>query len=237
MTSSAERVAPGSNNPPPTPWPSTAITPTAEINALAIAAHLVSSLNAALAKGDFAAAAELFIPDPGTDTSRATPYWRDHLVLSWKLRTLKGRGKIRAFLEESFGGGKGEGDGGWKMEVDDSSAWRKPQVMAFKPTGGSEGMAFFVTVENGDKVGRGVVRAAEVEKGVWRVWTLFTKLEGVKGDEERTGPRREAGVQHGGLEGRRNWVERRRDEGEFKGEGPEVLVIGKFSSHLPWVSL
>jgi hypothetical protein len=30
------------------------------------------------------------------------------------------------------------------------------------------------------------------------------------------------------MEGRRNWAERRRDENEFVGAGPEVLIIGEF---------
>jgi hypothetical protein len=235
MTSSAERVAPGASNPPPAIWPATALTPSAEIDAAAIAAHLVSSLNAALAKGDVAAVADLFIPDPGNAEGEggATPYWRDHLVLSWKLRTVKGRGGIRGFLEGAEGA-EGGGPGGVKMEVDGSNALRTPQVMGFRPTGGAEGVGFFVRVENGEKVGRGVVRAVEVERGVWKVWTLFTKLEGIKGAEESTGARRGWGVEHGGVAGRKNWAERRREEGEFREKGPEVLVIGEF---LVFVSL
>jgi hypothetical protein len=114
------------------------------------------------------------------------------------------------------------------MEVDGSNALRTPQVMGFRPTGGAEGVGFFVRVENGEKVGRGVVWAVEVERGVWKVWTLFTKLEGIKGAEESTGARRGRGVEHGGLAGRRNWAERRKEEGEFREKGPEVLVIGEF---------
>jgi hypothetical protein len=68
----------------------------------------------------------------------------------------------------------------------------------------------------------------EVERGVWKVWTLFTKLEEIKGAEESTGGRRGWGVEHGGLAGRRNWAERRKEEGEFREKGPEVLVIGEF---------
>jgi hypothetical protein len=30
------------------------------------------------------------------------------------------------------------------------------------------------------------------------------------------------------MAGRRNWAERRREEGEFRETGPEVLIIGEF---------
>jgi hypothetical protein len=99
-----------------------------------------------------------------------------------------------------------------------------------RPAGDVKGVRFFVKVENAafGGVGRGVVRAVEVSEGVWKVWTLFTTLEEVKGLEERTGPRRERGVQHGGMDGRRNWKERREAEVELREKEPEVLIIGEF---------
>lgn len=229
-TVSAERVVPGSCNPPPAPWPKTALTPADAIDAPAVAAQLIASLNDALARRDFAAAADVFLPD-STAKDAAAPFWRDHLVLSWRLRTLKGRDRIRSFLasESCLSGGGNNGDeanAGLKLQVDDSSAFRKPQVMGLRPAGDVTGVHFFVTVESGVGVGRGIVRAAEVEKGLWKIWTLFTTLEQVKGAEERTGARRERGVLHGGVEGRRNWAERRRDESAFVGADPDVLIIG-----------
>ncbi|KAK4155992.1 hypothetical protein C8A00DRAFT_13013 [Chaetomidium leptoderma] len=193
-TTSAERVAPGACNPPPAPWPATAVTPTADIDAAGIAAQIITALNTALANHDFAAVANLFLPDDPSDNDNVTTnaavasgFWRDHLVLSWRLRTLKGRAGIRAFLEEG--------------ESSSSAAAGRREV-------------------------RGVVRLAEWAKGEWRVWTLFTTLEGVEGMGEKVGAGREIGVQHGGLEGRRNWRERRAAEREFVETEPEVLIVG-----------
>ncbi|KAG7285001.1 hypothetical protein NEMBOFW57_009619 [Staphylotrichum longicolle] len=116
------------------------------IDAPAIAHNLVTSLNAALANRDPAAAADLFLPDgadPDPDgaaaaAASATAYWRDHLVLSWRgLRTLKGRGRITSFLAEHL---SGNGDGGTvKFAVDETSAFRAPQAMGLRPLGGVQG--------------------------------------------------------------------------------------------------
>jgi hypothetical protein len=56
---------------------------------------------------------------------------------------------------------------------------------------------------------------------------VFTTLEEVKGLEEKRGERREKGVEHGGLEGRKNWKDRRIDESEFVEANPEVLIVGE----------
>ncbi|KAK4120608.1 oxidoreductase-like protein [Parathielavia appendiculata] len=235
MSSIPESVVPGSVNLPPAPWPPAAVTPTEAIDAGAVAEHIVASLNDALSKRDHAAVADLFLPDPGNynvNNSLATGYWRDHLVLSWRLRTLKGPAKICAFLDErsqvppSYC--QSVGPDWLTFEVDESSGFRRPQVTDFRPAGGVTGVGFFVKVENGafGGVGRGVVRAVEEREGVWKIWTLFTTLEGVKGMDERTGLRREIGVEHRVVEGRTNWTERRRAEREFEEGSPEVLVIG-----------
>ncbi|KAK4101166.1 oxidoreductase-like protein [Parathielavia hyrcaniae] len=236
--SSPESVVPGSFNLPPAPWPRTAVTSADAIDAGAVAEHIVSSLNDALAKKDHAAVVALFLPNPSNDddddgNSAATGYWRDHLVLSWRLRTLKGPVKIRAFLDENLLGPPLErylivGRDGLKCEVNVSSAFRKPQVMDLRAAGGVTGVGFFVKVENGafGGLGRGVVRAVEEQEGMWKIWTLFTTLESVKGMGEKTGPRRELGVEHGALEGRRNWTERRRAEREFEEGDPDGLIIG-----------
>ncbi|KAH6616020.1 oxidoreductase-like protein [Chaetomium sp. MPI-SDFR-AT-0129] len=217
--SPAERVVPGSSNLPPAAWPPTAITPTAEIDATGIATRFITSLNEGLASRNLDAITDLFLPDNGPNGP--TTYWRDHLVLSWRLRTLKGRDAIRQFLNDNSNADS------LTFALDETHPFRRPQAAGFKPTGGAEGVGFFVTVKtSAGKAGRGLVRLAEVERGVWKVWTLFTTLEGVAGEEERRGEKRVKGVEHGGKEGRKNWVERRVDEGEFTEEGPEVVVIG-----------
>lgn len=222
--SSADRVVPGSSNLPPAIWPATAVIDSANIDASAIANNVVESLNAALAKPDPDAVADLFLPGHGDNN--ATAFWRDHCVLSWDFHTLTGQSKIRDFLNANQAGAKG-----LRFQVDNSSALRRPQVAGFKPNGDVKGVQFFVKVENVVGVGRGLAKLVETERGVWKIWTLFTTLEELKGFEETTGSRREQGVQHGERVGRKTWAERRRDEVNFEGTEPQVLIIGTFRSH------
>ncbi|KAL2255792.1 hypothetical protein VTK26DRAFT_2706 [Humicola hyalothermophila] len=225
---SADRVVPGSFNLPPAAWPPSAITDTSAIDPDSIAHHLVFALNETLSEPDPDAAVEFFLPDPNHDggddqeSSAATAFWRDHLVVSWDLRTLKGRDKIRQFLA-----GPGKVRGRVRLVVDDSSAVRRPRVADFRPGGGVTGVQFFVEVECMVGVGRGLVRLVEVEQGAWKIWTLFTTLEELHGARPKIGPRREMRVQtNGGMAGRNTRRDRRREEADFAGMEPEVLIIG-----------
>ncbi|GAB1318037.1 Putative flavin-containing protein [Madurella fahalii] len=245
---SHERVVPGSVNLAPAAWPRTAVSATASIDAAGVAQRTISALNAALAQADLDAITNLFLPDDpdnnntnnnppnpdpnpnGTPNSNAaaattvpTPFWRDHLALAFSLRTLRGRAAIRAYLTSL----PAQALKGLQLEVDGSSAFRAPQVAGFRPGGDVRGVGFFVKVENGVGTGRGVVRLVESGgEGQWKIWTLYTALEELRGFEEARGPRREVGVQHGSVVGRKNWEERRREEAEFGTEEPEVLIIG-----------
>ncbi|KAL1837676.1 hypothetical protein VTJ49DRAFT_3526 [Mycothermus thermophilus] len=237
---SAEVVVPGSHNPAPAAWPPSAVTPQPSIDAPSIAEATVAALNAALAARDFSAAADLFLPDglasshgetPVGASDAPFPYWRDHLMLSWQLRTLKGREGIRKFLEHvSFL--SREGSGALHFAVDSSTDFRAPKVADFRPLGGAVGVIAFITAESAVGTGRGVVRLVEIEKGVWKIWTLYTALEKVKGWEEQTGPRRELGVRHGHVPGRIAWTEKRKEESEFVLAHPEVLIVGAGQSGL-----
>ncbi|KAK4225226.1 hypothetical protein QBC38DRAFT_511223 [Podospora fimiseda] len=174
---SHQRILSGSAQLPPAPWPASATTPADQIDAAGIARKIISSINDALEKKDYSAIVELF---RGDETEDDNCFWRDHLGLSWDLRTLKGKKSLRSFLE-------------------------------------SEGK----NLKRGK--GRGVVRVAQ-EGEEWKVWTVFTCLEELKGFEERLRARREDGVQHGGVLGRKNWRERR--EEDVEGVKPQVLVVG-----------
>ncbi|KAK4182154.1 putative monooxygenase [Podospora australis] len=223
-TPSAERVVPGSARVPPCPWPATATTPDAEIDAPALARGVIDQINAALRDNNIKLIADLF--------TEKNAYWRDHLALSWDLRTIKGRDEIQQFLTENDASKKLV-----KVELDDSSDWRKPQVANFAPAGEVKGVGFYVKFETAQGRGRGVVRLVEEgkKKGNWRIWAFFATLEELKGFEEQLKDKRAAGVTHGGMPGRKNWEERRREAAEFAAEGdkgPEVLVIGAGQSGL-----
>ncbi|KAK0663406.1 putative monooxygenase [Cercophora samala] len=216
-TPSHQRIVPGSVNLPPCPWPATA-TDTANVDPLAVAKKIITALNDGLSRNDYRSISDLFIRDG---------FWRDHLALSWTPRTIKTAAAIAEYLASSPTKLK-------EMSLDVGSEFRKPQVAGFAPGGHPkvEGIAFYVSFVTGLGRGRGVVRLVQEEGGggIWKVWTMFTSLGELDGFEERVGARREAGVEHGGREGRRNWRERREEE-EDRGEA-EVLVVGAGQSGL-----
>lgn len=71
--------------------------------------------------------------------------------------------------------------------------------------------------------GRGVVR---LRGG--KCWCLLTSMLELKGHEEKAGVRRQLGVQHGALKGRKTWLEGRVEEIEELGRTrqPYCLIVG-----------
>lgn len=210
-TPSSQRLEPGSFNIQACPWP--AGTTDESADAAAIAGKIVDAVNNTLASQDLKALSELFVQDG---------YWRDHLALSWSLRTLKGRDKILEFLID-----RGQPCPLTKVEVDASTDFTKPQLTALAPSGGSKGINFFIKFTTQHGSGRGVVRLVEVG-GEWKIWTFYTALGEINGHKEPVGANRPDGVKHGATPGRKNWLDRRRDEENFVGSEPDVLIIGAF---------
>ncbi|KAK4175200.1 putative monooxygenase [Triangularia setosa] len=212
-TPSHQRIVPGSVNLPPYPWPATATDVT--VDPLSVAKKIVTSTNDCLSKDDYQSISNLFTPNG---------FWRDHLALSWTPRTIKTSPAIAEYLASSPTKLK-------SVSLDLGSEFRKPQIASFAPAGNPkvEGISFFVGWESEVGSGKGVVRLVQ-EGTEWKIWTVFTSLQELKGFEEKNKARRETGVQHGGLEGRKNWRERREEEVEKP--GPEVLIIGAGQSGL-----
>ncbi|KAK3689056.1 dimethylaniline monooxygenase (N-oxide forming) [Podospora appendiculata] len=205
---SSQRIEPGSARLPPAPWPASATDVSVDANATA--ARIITSLNQALSAKNYRAVADLFVEDG---------FWRDHLAVSWDLRTLQGRAKIQSFLETKCNL--------TSVEIDSSTNLRKPQVASFSPIEDVKGIYFFITVATSHGSGRGVVHLVQQpDNNEWKFWTIFTVLDEVNGHEEPLGPRRSKGVQHGGLPGRKNWLAKRQHETEFIDSEPAVLIIG-----------
>lgn len=208
---SSQRCEPGSLNIPIAKWPKAAAD--GPLDASAVAQDVVSRFNASLQKSSPQEVAE-GVASLFTDEC----YWRDHLALSWDLRTLTTKSKIAAFLQNS--------SNLTQLSIDNSTAYRAPKVTAFNPEQTSTGIVFFVTIETKLGRGHGVLRLAE-EQGAWKIWTLFTTLEELKGHEEPVGHRRPTGVAHGYHQGRKNWLDRRREEEAFHNNEPDVVILGK----------
>ena len=199
--------APGSVNVPLADWPATMSD--TSIDPEPVAARIVDELNVGLQSRDEAGVAALFTADG---------YWRDHLALTWDLRTIKGRAKIAGFL--------GSGHHLVRVEIDRSTPEKGPQVASFNPLDTVKGIRFFTIVTTQHGSGRGLVTLVE-EAGAWKIWTCFTMVDELRGFEEPLGPRRAKGVQHGAVAERQNWLDRRKEEVEFAGGSPDVLVIGE----------
>ncbi|CAN8105312.1 unnamed protein product [Discula destructiva] len=212
---SSQRCEPGSVNPPLAKWPTSATD--GPVDAAAIVQGVIQSLSDNLHKLSTSCtpesaktAASLFVEDG---------YWRDHLALSWELRTLKTRSGIACFLKNPKNLSIVE------ILVDTSTEFRAPKVASFSPEGNCQGIISYLNVTTVRGRGRGVVRLVE-DAGNWKIWTLFTNLEEMEGFEEPRGPRRATGVQHGFQDGRKNWLNRRQDEESFTNADPDVLIIG-----------
>lgn len=213
---SHQRCVPGSHNIPQAQFPSAVNTPTT-IDAAAATSQIITAFNKAVESKDFAALANLFVDDPNT-------WWRDHLALTWAFRTVQGRSAILDFLKQSAG--SKDGFRLTSIAADTTSAVRTPQAFPIDPRGEIPGVRSFITLETVHGTGTGMVKLVHQEDG-WKIFTLYTRLEELRGHEEGAFYRRPQGVQHGGQVGRKNWAERREAESNHQdGNDPSVLIVG-----------
>ncbi|KAF2787115.1 FAD/NAD(P)-binding domain-containing protein [Melanomma pulvis-pyrius CBS 109.77] len=206
---SRSRVEPGSVNIPLGEYPATTATQSPDY-AKNISEEVIFTLNAALSQKDYVTLASLFLSDKS--------YWRDHLALTWDLRTVKGAGSIVEYV-------KATSTPITRVEIDSSSAYRAPGFKPIDAWGDVTGIQFFITFETEVGRGRGVVSLAWQDPE-WQIFTISTVLTELKGFEEATGKKRTRGVQHGGNPERKNWRETREADAEFEGSEPRVLIIG-----------
>lgn len=220
---SHQRCVPGSHNIPQAEFPPAVNTPSS-IDAAAATAQIIESFNEALAAKDFAALAALFVD--GQDT-----YWRDHLALTWVFRTVEGRSAILEFLNHAAG--SKDGFRLKKIAADTASAFKSPQAAPIDPRGEIPGIRSHLTLETAHGTGTGLLKLVHQEDG-WKIFTLYTRLEELRGHEQGAFFHRPQGVQHGGQPGRKNWAERREAEAKYEdGDGPAVLIVGMSLKHLP----
>ena len=133
-------------------------------------------------------------------------YWRDLAAFTWTLKTFEGRDAVKAMLAATLAAAR-------------PSAWTA-LGQPVEANGALEGWFAFET-----EVGRGT---GHVRVRGGRAWTLLTTLQELKGHEERAGPTRERGVEHGFVANRRSWLERRQDDTAELGASrqPFVLIVG-----------
>lgn len=125
-------------------------------------------------------------------------YWRDLVAFTWNITTLESRSAIADML---------------KVRLADV------QPGSFEA---SERNGWF-TFETAQGRGTGHVRLKE-----GKAWTLLTALEELKGFEEKSGSLRENGTEHGAIQNRVTWTDRRHADASELGydRQPYVLIVG-----------
>ncbi len=190
----------------------------ATFNPEQVASDLIGVFNLALDQRNYHKVATLF-GDNG--------FWRDHLALSWQLRTVHGYEAILKFMEKCSG--SRDGMRLRRISVDRSSPVRAPKICVFDGAGEVQGIQFFFEAETVHGTGVGIARLA-MQDDEWKIFTLFTGLQELKGHEELLGHRRPKGAEHGGHPDRKNWAEKRLDSAAYTdNREPTVIIIGKAS--------
>lgn len=213
------RPVPGSVNIPVASFPPANPSPKST-NASEAAANFAEKFNNALSSNDYQKLSSFFL-DNG--------YWRDHLALSWRFRTVQGPSSILDFLLLCS-----RSKDGFRLQsiaLDETTEHRCPKVTPLDGNGNTLGIQFFFALQTTRGTGTGMCRLGE-ENGRWKVFTFYTRIHELRGHEEAINHRRPKGAEHGGQPGRKNWAERRTAASNFEGEEPTVLVVGKS----PWVA-
>ncbi|HLV80922.1 MAG TPA: NAD(P)/FAD-dependent oxidoreductase, partial [Chthonomonadaceae bacterium] len=144
--------------------------------------------------------------EEAADLFGADSYWRDLVAFTWNITTAEGNTSVRQMIEQAVIPAK---PSAWRLEGEASEAG-----------GVVEGWIRFET-----EVARGY---GHVRLIGGKAWTLLTTMQELKGFEERRGPTREQGHEHGVHPGRKTWLERRRQEEAELGfvTQPYVLIVG-----------
>ena len=161
----------------------------------------LQAFGAALASDQPAQASALFDSDS---------YWRDLVAFTWNIRTQEGPAAIADMLAA--------------RAADTAASNFAVEGEATEADGVVD--AWF-TFETRVARGRGHLRLKATPAGD-RAWTLLTTMTELKGFEEKKGPRRIAGAEHGVHRHRKSWAELRQEEQARLGyeEQPYVVIIG-----------
>ena len=161
----------------------------------------LGDFGAALASGNTAAAVAMF---------DAECFWRDLVSFTWNIRTQEGQPAIADMLAQRL------------ADVAPSNF-----ALEGEATEADGVVDAWFTFETRVARGRGHLRLRSAA-GADRAWTLLTTMTELKGFEEKKGPHRIMGAEHGSQKGRKSWLERREAEQASLGytEQPYVVIIG-----------
>lgn len=133
-------------------------------------------------------------------------YWRDLVSFTWNIKTVEGQAEIKAMLDARL--------------ADTAPSHWQIKGEANEADGVTDG---WFTFETGVARGEGHIRL----KGD-KCWTLLTTMVELKGHEEKKGPTRPKGVEHGAFKERQSWLERKQQEEAQLGytNQPYCVIIG-----------
>ena len=133
-------------------------------------------------------------------------YWRDLLAFTWNIKTAEGRDAIAAMLESTLASARPEN---WRLDGRGERSGRRHRGLVHLRD-----------------AGRSRPRPSPAEGR--QCWTLLTAMTELKGHEEKAGPTREKGVEHGSVKARRTWLERKTAEEAELGHKrqPYCLIVG-----------
>lgn len=111
-------------------------------------------------------------------------YWRDHLTFSWEFRTLKGPRSAADFID-TVRGSDGSVQAHVRLDVGGPEGLR-PQIARIDQHGKINGVVASIHVDTPVGYSRGYLRLLQdARDGKWKIFTLFTTLQEIKGYPER----------------------------------------------------
>ncbi|KAK7935700.1 FAD/NAD(P)-binding domain-containing protein [Apiospora marii] len=203
----SNRLEPNSFNVVPAEFPQGEFPASVEVDK--IADEFIEHFNKYLGSQDHQALADLFVEDG---------HWRDHLGLSWDLRGLRGKDKIRKYLAAN-------GKSLKQVSIDKSVSHFSPAVAPIDAFGKSKCIAFALKIVTEAGTGQGYVRLIPQDGG-WKAFAVYTALRELNGFESPQGRNRPKGDENRGSHGSNNWKEARAAQSSFQESEPVVLIIG-----------
>ncbi|KAF2656748.1 putative flavin-containing monooxygenase YUCCA3 [Lophiostoma macrostomum CBS 122681] len=159
------------------------------------------------------------------DTSRLTSlyhldsWWRDFLTFQWDYRTVRGSQNIVSFLSQHSSVSISS------LRLYDAGKFA-PHLET--PIGELVWVESMFTFETEVGFGKGMLRLAQDEDGIWKAHFISTSLQELKDVTEAAGANRPHGghnsLERGSIKG--NWLEERERQREFVDKDPTVLIIG-----------
>ncbi|KAF9224891.1 FAD/NAD(P)-binding domain-containing protein [Gyrodon lividus] len=145
-------------------------------------------------------------------------FWKDILTLTWNLRTIRGVSAIKRLLDTRL-----SVTGLTALHLVED-ALRGPTIM--KPLASLVFVRFCFEFETRHGKGTAVAFLVPTADGLWKAWSLLTRLESLKGFPEQVG------ILRGHVTNHENWEDQRRHETSFEHGDPVVVVIGAGHSGL-----